>query len=171
MKSQRIILIRYKIIKNKKEEKVITKEDINLKFEKNKTGSYIDLGDFDFKVVFIKETQEMKDEDFEMIELLNPKATEGAKFVVLNIEIKSKLKEKINFSEYERFTLIDSQGRKFLPYDSSVSDYSVPDSIMYQDLSPAILKKAVLVYEIPEEETKYAFIFKTSAGGLEFLVR
>jgi hypothetical protein len=94
----KVIKIEPKIIKNKKEENIILEENINNKFEKNKIGSNIDLGDFDFKIVSIKEVQEIKHDGFETIDLLNPKATEGAKFVVLNIEIKSKLKEKINFS-------------------------------------------------------------------------
>lgn len=148
------------------------KESIsNNEFEKNKIGEFIDLGDMDFKVVSIKETSKMEDNHFKTIELLNPKATEGAKFVVLEVEIKNKLKEKANFSEYERFILIDGQERRYEPYDSSGSEYSVPESIMYQDLSPSIMKKGVLVYEVPKDESKYAFMFKTISDDIEFLVK
>lgn len=84
----------------------------------------------------------------------NPQpASEGAKFIVINMDVTNMTSEKSTFFPDGMLSLVDNQGKKFKTYEDTISN--IENYLNVQDLSPSIVKKGVLVYEVPEETSVY----------------
>ncbi len=84
----------------------------------------------------------------------NPQpASDGAKFIVVNMDITNMTNEKSTFFPDDILSLADDQGKKFKTYDDTIGN--IENYLNVQDLSPSILKKGVLVYEVPEQTAVY----------------
>jgi RNA polymerase subunit RPABC4/transcription elongation factor Spt4 len=95
----------------------------------------------------------------------NPKtAVEGAKFVVVSMEVTNTTNEKLGFYPDGFIKLADDQGRKFETYDDTIGN--IDDYLNVQELSPNIVKKGVLVYEVPQDANSYD-MFIESEGTKE----
>jgi len=80
-------------------------------------------------------------------------ATDGAKFVIVNMDVTNLTDEKFMFSPDKSISLVDDNGKKFETYDDTIGN--IDDYLNVQDLSPSIVKKGVLVYEIPQDTSNY----------------
>ena len=79
----------------------------------------------------------------------NPQpASEGAKFVVINMNVTNLADEKSTFFPDGMINLVDDQGKKFETYEDTITN--IENYLNVRDLSPGIIEKGVLVYEIPE---------------------
>lgn len=61
--------------------------------------------------------------------------------------------EKSTFFPDDMLSLADDQGKKFKTYEDTIGN--IENYLNVQDLSPSIVKKGVLVYEVPEATTVY----------------
>jgi hypothetical protein len=80
-------------------------------------------------------------------------AAEGAKFVVVSMEVTNLTNDKFMFSPDDALSLVDDTGKKYKTYEDTIG--SINDYLNVQDLSPNIVKKGVLVYEIPQPTNIY----------------
>lgn len=84
-------------------------------------------------------------------------AKEGAKFVIVNLSITNLTKDGLSFPE-EVFILIDNQDRKFKIYRDTIGN--IDNYFNVRELSPGILEKGVVVYEIPADTISYSFVVR-----------
>lgn len=80
-------------------------------------------------------------------------AAEGAKFVVVSMDVTNLTNDKFMFSPDDALSLADDSGKKFKTYDDTIGN--INDYLNVQDLSPSIVKKGVIVYEIPQATSVY----------------
>lgn len=80
-------------------------------------------------------------------------ATEGAKFVVVSMDVTNLTNDKFMFSPDDALSLADDSGKKYKTYEDTIGN--INDYLNVQDLSPNIIKKGVIVYEIPQATNIY----------------
>lgn len=88
-------------------------------------------------------------------------ATEGTKFVVINLNITNSTKSEFSFSPNDTFLLVDNQKREYTIYGDSIG--AIENYLNYRTLSPSIKETGSIVYEIPEDATNYSLV--TSKAG------
>lgn len=89
-------------------------------------------------------------------------AREGAKFIVVSMNVKNITEGKFNFQGGD-IKLVDGKDRE---YEPSNDLYSSDGNLIYQDLSPDLMESGILLYEVPENSSTYA-IFMGKAGTNE----
>ncbi len=94
-------------------------------------------------------------------------ASEGTKFIVVNMEVTNTTKSEFTFSPDDVFILIDDQGREYKTYENSIG--AVDGYLNYKKLSPSVKQTGVLIYEIPADAANYSLI--TSKAGTNELYR
>ncbi len=92
-------------------------------------------------------------------------ATEGTKFVVINLDVTNTTKSEFSFSPDDVFLLVDNKKREFRTYNDSIG--SIENYLNYKSLSPSIKVTGNLVYELPEDATSYSLV--TSKSGTKEL--
>lgn len=80
-------------------------------------------------------------------------AKEGAKFVVVNLDITNTTNKAFTFEP--NLLVIDNKGREFKPY-SSIG--SIDDYIDYKEISPSIKETGNMVFELPNDATSYNLV-------------
>ena len=130
-------------------------EDNMIIIEKN-IGDEVVLATLNLKVNSAEEKQSINSS------YSSAEAKEGAKFVVINLELTNTTNKGITFSP--DLLLIDDKGREFDSYSDSIG--SIDDYIDYRDLSPSIKETGFLVYEVPIDALNYS-IFIGKAGTNE----
>ncbi|SCZ81149.1 DUF4352 domain-containing protein [Acidaminobacter hydrogenoformans] len=120
-----------------------TQEEELIWYEKN-VGDEVEFATILFKVKSVNETKAIKSTYSEA------EAQEGAKYVVLEVEVTNITKENITFDPL--FILIDQEERNFEVSDDT---WILDDSMVYRELAPSIKENGVLVYEVPEDATSY----------------
>ena len=95
-------------------------------------------------------------------------AKENTKFVVVNLDITNTTGEKIMFSDRTSM-LIDDQNRIFEPYDDTIGN--VDNYLDVRDLSPSITENGVIVFEIPNDATSYAFAIDKNGTKERYMVK
>lgn len=123
--------------------------------EKN-IGDEVVLATLNLKVNSAEETQSINSS------YSSAEAKEGAKFVVINLELTNTTNKGITFSP--DLLLIDDKGREFDSYSDSIG--SIDNYMDYRDLSPSIKETGFLVYEVPEDALNYS-IYVGKAGTNE----
>ena len=88
-------------------------------------------------------------------------ATDGAKFIIVNMDITNLTNDEFMFPPNDNIRLIDDSGKKFKTYDDTGGN--IDDYLNFQDLSPSIVEKGVLVYEIPQDTGAY-YLFVENKG-------
>ncbi len=117
-------------------------------------GDEITLATIKFKVNSIEEKQTISSS------YGPPKtAKEGAKFVVINLEITNTTNKAFAFSP--DLILVDNKGREFNAYSDAIGN--IDNYIDYRDLSPSIKEKGNLVYELPSDATSYNLMIAKSS--------
>ena len=119
-------------------------EDMNI-IEKA-VGDEIELNTFNFKITSVEERDTLTSQYSEDV---SPK--EGAKFVVLGMEVTNTTKSEFMFPD--DFMLIDNEEREFNTYSDSIG--SIDEYLNMRDLSPSIKEKGYLIYEVPEDASSY----------------
>lgn len=122
----------------------LSSEDVNL-IEKN-IGDEIELNTFNFKITKVEETDTLTSEYGEDVS-----AKEGAKFVVVGMEVTNTTKSELTFPD--DFILVDNEEREFNTYEDTY--FAIDDYLNERDLAPSIKEKGYLVYEVPEDAISY----------------
>jgi hypothetical protein len=83
-------------------------------------------------------------------------AKEGAKFIIINLDIINTTKSEFSFYPDNVFILRDSKGREFRTYSDSIG--ALDNYIDYRTLSPSIKESGFLTYEVPNDSIEYSLI-------------
>lgn len=94
-------------------------------------------------------------------------AKEGAKFVVMDLNITNTTNAPFIFLPDDGFRLIDDKNRQFATYGDTIG--KVQNYFNVRELSPGISENGVLVYEIPQDSTSYSFA--VGKGGTSEIYR
>ena len=94
-------------------------------------------------------------------------AKEGAKFVVIDLNITNITNTPFTFLPDDGFRLIDNKDRQFTTYGDTIS--KVQNYLDVRKLSPGIVENGVLVYEIPQDSISYSFA--VGKGGTSEIYR
>lgn len=119
-------------------------EDVNI-IEKG-VGDEIELKTINFKITNVEEKDTLTPEYGSEVS-----AKEGAKFVVVGMEVTNTTKSEFTFPD--DFMLIDSEDREFKSYSDSIG--VLDDYLIQRDLPPSIKEEGHLVYEVPEDSADY----------------
>lgn len=95
-------------------------------------------------------------------------AKENTKFVIVNLNVTNTTSEKITFSA-NTIDLIDNQKRTFETFDDTIGN--VDNYLEMRDLSPSIMENGVLVYELPNDATSYAFEIDKDGTNDRYVVK
>ena len=95
-------------------------------------------------------------------------AKENTKFVIVNLNVTNTTSEKITFSA-NTIDLIDNQKRTFETFDDTIGN--VDNYLEMRDLSPSIMENGVLVYELPNDATSYAFEIDKGGTNDRYMVK
>lgn len=79
-------------------------------------------------------------------------AKEGAKFVVIDLNITNTTDTKFSFNPDEGFRLVDNKNREFTASSMGLVD------LYYKGLSPSITENGIIVYETPQDAESYALM-------------
>lgn len=82
-------------------------------------------------------------------------ASEGAKFVVLNLSITNITNEAFTNTS-DGFVITDEQGRSFTA--SSDANWVIDNALEYRELAPSITEKGDMVFEVPDDATSYGLV-------------
>ena len=115
------------------------------------------LGNFSYKVTSALFTKAVGSE------FLRQKPSEGAKYLVVNYLIRNDGKQTAE-TDANDFRLRDLEGREYSP--DSRGTNAVSSDFILRELHPGIFKKAVVVFEVPEEFTKKLFAIVIPEKGL-----
>ena len=85
-------------------------------------------------------------------------ASDGAKFVVIDITITNNTKQQMEFSG--EFLLIDEHDREYELHDDAT--FNMDDYIYYKDIGAGLSKSGTLVYEVPDNSNEYILL-----GGVQ----
>ena len=94
-------------------------------------------------------------------------AKEGAKFVVMDLNITNTTNAPFVFLPDDGFRLVDNNGRQFATYGDTIG--KIQNYFNVRELSPGISENGVLVYEIPQDSTSYSFA--VGKGGTSEIYR
>ncbi|HLL60745.1 MAG TPA: DUF4352 domain-containing protein [Candidatus Nitrosocosmicus sp.] len=133
------------------------KED--LKIINKAVGDEIVLATLKYKVNEVKETQTITST------YSSPKvANEGAKFIVINLDITNTTNSSFSFPPDEVFVVVDDKEREYRTYANSIGN--IDEYLNYKDLTPSVKVTGNLVYEVPQDTERYS-IFAAKAGTKE----
>jgi hypothetical protein len=96
-------------------------------------------------------------------------ATEGTKFIVINLDVTNTTKSEFSFSPDDVFLLVDNQKREYHTYNDSIG--SIEDYLNYKSLSPSIKVTGNLVYELPEDASSYSLVTSKSGTKELYLIK
>lgn len=130
--------------------------------EKN-TGDEIELATLKFKVNKVEERQIISSK-YGTPEV----AKEGAKFVVIDLELTNITDTPFYFSNYDGFILIDDKGRQFTEYENVIG--SIDNYLAQRKLSPNITERGVFVYETPKDAASYGLTVRKAGTNEEYKV-
>ncbi len=80
-------------------------------------------------------------------------ASDGAKFVVLDLTVTNITKEGFDFDS-NGIQVTDEQGRKFDPWDDTIGN--IDNYLEMRELQPSILETGMVVYELPADANSYS---------------
>ena len=86
-------------------------------------------------------------------------AKEGAKFVIIDLNITNITDTEFSFFPNDGLRLVDNQEREFKVYEDTISN--IKNYLNVRELSPSLMENGVIVYEIPNDATSYSLIAKT----------
>ncbi len=95
-------------------------------------------------------------------------AKEGTKFVIVDLDVTNTTNEKITFYPSNIY-LVDNQDRTYETYENTIG--SVDNYLDVRDLSPSIKENGVLVFELPDDATSYAFQIDKNGTNDRYLVK
>lgn len=95
-------------------------------------------------------------------------AKENTKFVIVNLDVTNTTSNKITFSD-STCMIIDNQNRTFEPYEDTIGN--VDNYLNMRDLSPSITENGVLVFELPNDATSYAFAIDKNGTKERYMVK
>lgn len=95
-------------------------------------------------------------------------AKEGTKFVVVDLDITNTTSDKITFSSSNMY-LVDNKDRNFETYDDTIGN--VDNYLEMRDLAPSIKENGLLVFELPNDATTYAFQIDKNGTNDRFMVK
>lgn len=111
-------------------------------------GDEIELATLRFKVTKAEEKQTLTG-GYD-----RPKvAKEGAKFVVVDIDITNTTDTKFTFFPDDGFRLVDNTNREFTTYPDTIG--AVDKYLNVRELPPSITERGRIVYEIPQDANVY----------------
>ena len=138
----------YKKINPDQEKSGANDEDKNQVIIEKNIGDEIELATIKFKVNKAEEVNSVSGN------FADPKAaSDGAKFVVLDLTVTNITKEGFDFDS-DGIELIDNQERKFDPWDDMIGN--VKNYLEMRDMQPGISEVGTMVYEIPNDAESYA---------------
>ena len=120
----------------------------NLNVIEKTVGDEITFATIKLKVNSVEEVQMIKAEYSEPTY-----AREGAKFVIVNMDITNITKSSFPFSP--DLIVIDDWEREFNSYSNAIG--SIDKYLDYRDLAPSLKENSNLVYELPSESDSYYF--------------
>lgn len=83
-------------------------------------------------------------------------ATQGTKFVVVNLTVTNITNSSFTFSPDDVFKLTDNKKREFTTYSNSIGN--VDNYLNERSLAPSVPETGVLVYQIPTDATGYSLV-------------
>lgn len=95
-------------------------------------------------------------------------AKEGTKFVVVDLDITNTTSDKITFSSSNMY-LVDNKDRNFETYDDTIGN--VDNYLEMRDLAPSIKENGLLVFELPNDATTYAFQIDKNGTNDRYMVK
>lgn len=111
----------------------------------------MELATIDVKVNNVEETDVLVNDLFNEETYPN----EGAKFILLDVDVKNITKESFYLNTYG-FTLRDSEHRYFETYDGSIG--AIENYIEMRTMGPSIIENGIIVYQVPEDSKDYSLI-------------
>lgn len=81
-------------------------------------------------------------------------AREGAKFIIVSMDVKNITEGKFDFRGRE-ISLVDGKNREYLP---SHDLYSSDGDLAYREISPGLVESGILLYETPDDSMSYSLI-------------
>ena len=122
----------------------------NSKVIQKAVGEEISLATIKVKVNNVEEKQSISSS------YGSPKvAKEGTKFVVLDLDVTNIINNGFSFST-NGIVIIDNKDREFETYNDTIG--SIDNYLDVRELSPSVKENGFLVYEIPEDATKYSLV-------------
>jgi hypothetical protein len=115
------------------------------------------LGNYSYKITSVRVAKAVGPE------FVRAKASEGAVYVMVNFLIRNDGKQTAE-TMADDFRLTDSEGREFSP-DSHATTVISPDFVL-RELHPGVFKKAVTVFEVPDNVIKANFKIIVPEKGL-----
>lgn len=110
-------------------------------------GDEVELATMKFKFNVVEEKQSISTSYGS-----TKKATEGTKFLVINLTATNITKESFDF-ETDGVNLTDDQGRKFETYANTIG--SIDNYMDMRGLQPSIPESGVIVYQVPNDANSY----------------
>lgn len=95
-------------------------------------------------------------------------AKENTKFIVVNLDITNTTNDKITFSSSNIY-LVDNKDRTYEPYNDTIG--YVDNYLEMRDLAPSIKENGVLVFELPNDATTYAFQIDKNGTNDRYMVK
>lgn len=136
---------------NQEENKLTDEKDKNFTYIDKLVGEEIVLATIKFKINSYSEKQILSG-GFGSPAI----AKEGAKFVVINLNITNTANASFVFPLDGGFRLVDNKDRQFNTYGDTIG--KVQNYLNFRELSPGVAETGVLVYEIPEDSTSYSLV-------------
>lgn len=116
--------------------------------EERKMGEDIVLQNLTFKINSFRETNTLT------ARYSSPKqARQGAKFVVVDLDVTNTTTTPFTASLDDSLRLIDKQEREFKIYDDMIGN--IDNYFSYRELAPSLYENGVIVYEIPTDSEQY----------------
>ncbi len=116
--------------------------------EERKIGEDIVLQNLTFKINSFRETNVLT------ARYGSPKqARQGAKFVVVDLDVTNTTTTPFTASLDDSLRLIDKQEREFKIYDDMIGN--IDNYFSYRELAPSLYENGVIVYEIPTDSEQY----------------
>ena len=131
-----------------KEQPQSVKEESKPTVEVKKIGEDIVMQNFTVKVNSFRETTILS------AKYSTPKqARQGAKFVIIDINVTNTTTTPFTISLDDNLRLIDKQEREFKIYNNLIG--SIDNYFSYRELAPSLYENGVIVYEIPTDAEQY----------------
>jgi len=94
-------------------------------------------------------------------------AKENSKFVVVNLDVTNITKDTFTFGV--EVNLTDTQERTYETYSDTIGN--IDNYLDVRDLSPSITENGVLVFELPNDATSYAFAIDKAGTNDRYMVK
>lgn len=121
----------------------------------------LELATINVKVNSIEES------DVLLYESLNSetKAIDGAKFVLLNLDVKNITKKPLEIDTYG-FTLRDSEHRYYSEYDGTIG--AIENYINMRNIGPSLTENGIIVYEVPQDAKDFSLIMTHGGTNISY---